>query len=311
MGTALTYARRYMLFTLVGIAGEDDLDAPDLNGALLHPDGSDARGQHAAPGIGPALPSDFANPAASIPTPTPTATSDYGRRKQVRSPRVLLSPDHSLALRENLISELKGFIDSDALTIWAQRILGLKNQLTTSDAQEVEAAFAAKLDELGNDGKAPFDPPETIARVAVGRDSKPATADGNTNFDGEPIPTSEKQNTHTSSMAIACQSESQPAEMHQLPAQLPSLPRSPSPHLARSFGCEIEIISSSWAPSLAWPAAVARRTRIILSSRSSGRLVAKLVMSLPYHCAVLTIANSISAATNAYGGNNSTSIRCQ
>src|SRR6476469_10370949 len=30
MGTALTYARRYALFTLVGIAGEDDLDTPDL-----------------------------------------------------------------------------------------------------------------------------------------------------------------------------------------------------------------------------------------------------------------------------------------
>src|ERR1700688_3566557 len=33
MGAALTYARRYALFTLVGIAGEDDLDAPDLKGA--------------------------------------------------------------------------------------------------------------------------------------------------------------------------------------------------------------------------------------------------------------------------------------
>ena len=32
MGAALTYARRYALFTLVGIAGEDDLDAPDLDG---------------------------------------------------------------------------------------------------------------------------------------------------------------------------------------------------------------------------------------------------------------------------------------
>jgi hypothetical protein len=31
MGAAQTYARRYALFTLVGIAGEDDLDAPDLN----------------------------------------------------------------------------------------------------------------------------------------------------------------------------------------------------------------------------------------------------------------------------------------
>src|SRR6266853_1191888 len=31
LGAALTYARRYALFTLVGIAGEDDLDAPDLD----------------------------------------------------------------------------------------------------------------------------------------------------------------------------------------------------------------------------------------------------------------------------------------
>src|ERR1700731_3545520 len=30
MGAALTYARRYALFALAGIAGEDDLDAPDL-----------------------------------------------------------------------------------------------------------------------------------------------------------------------------------------------------------------------------------------------------------------------------------------
>src|SRR6185437_5089033 len=33
LGAALTYARRYALFTLVGIAGEDDLDAPDLSAA--------------------------------------------------------------------------------------------------------------------------------------------------------------------------------------------------------------------------------------------------------------------------------------
>jgi ERF superfamily len=32
LGAALTYARRYALFTLVGIAGEDDLDAPNLVG---------------------------------------------------------------------------------------------------------------------------------------------------------------------------------------------------------------------------------------------------------------------------------------
>jgi hypothetical protein len=43
MGAALTYARRYALFALVGIAGEDDLDAPDLH--LAEP--VDARGAHA------------------------------------------------------------------------------------------------------------------------------------------------------------------------------------------------------------------------------------------------------------------------
>ena len=40
MGAALTYARRYALFTSVGIAGEDDLDAPDLNTSM--PGGSGA-----------------------------------------------------------------------------------------------------------------------------------------------------------------------------------------------------------------------------------------------------------------------------
>src|SRR5690349_14662905 len=37
MGAALTYARRYALFTLVGIAGEDDLDAPDLIARTIPP----------------------------------------------------------------------------------------------------------------------------------------------------------------------------------------------------------------------------------------------------------------------------------
>ena len=42
MGAALTYARRYALFALVGIAGEDDLDAPDLHVA----EPVDPRGAH-------------------------------------------------------------------------------------------------------------------------------------------------------------------------------------------------------------------------------------------------------------------------
>jgi len=38
MGAALIYARRYALFTLVGIAGEDDLDAPDLIDPVQQPE---------------------------------------------------------------------------------------------------------------------------------------------------------------------------------------------------------------------------------------------------------------------------------
>jgi hypothetical protein len=42
MGAALTYARRYALFTLVGIAGEDDLDAPDLISQTTPPSKADS-----------------------------------------------------------------------------------------------------------------------------------------------------------------------------------------------------------------------------------------------------------------------------
>ena len=49
VGAALTYGRRYALFALVGIAGEDDLDAPDLgadpNPAAELPRPSDDRRQ--------------------------------------------------------------------------------------------------------------------------------------------------------------------------------------------------------------------------------------------------------------------------
>src|SRR5436305_2773494 len=91
MGAALTYARRYALFTLVGIAGEDDLDAPDLNGALPHSAGSDIPNQHAAPDQGPASPPDAAIPVSF--EPKAAMTSDYGGRKPVRRPRVLLPVD--------------------------------------------------------------------------------------------------------------------------------------------------------------------------------------------------------------------------
>ena len=48
MGAALTYARRYALFTLVGIAGEDDLDATGLPVRLVDTKGLSV-GNGAAP----------------------------------------------------------------------------------------------------------------------------------------------------------------------------------------------------------------------------------------------------------------------
>src|SRR5262249_47185531 len=50
MGAALTYARRYALFTLVGIAGEDDLDAPSikLDGGTAGPSNPTSLNGHSA-----------------------------------------------------------------------------------------------------------------------------------------------------------------------------------------------------------------------------------------------------------------------
>ena len=57
MGAALTYARRYALFTLVGIAGEDDLDAPDLCDGRASPAPSAAERSFQAAGRSSRLPS--------------------------------------------------------------------------------------------------------------------------------------------------------------------------------------------------------------------------------------------------------------
>src|SRR6476620_2341038 len=75
MGAALTYARRYALFTLVGIAGEDDLDAPDLNGGmgvLPHPAASDGV-SHQLVGVAPGT--DLLANAAVIASSSPEAAS--------------------------------------------------------------------------------------------------------------------------------------------------------------------------------------------------------------------------------------------
>jgi hypothetical protein len=80
MGAALTYARRYAPFTLVGIAGEDDLGAPDLN--LPRPAGSDEAGQVViAEGPRSDLP-----PNAAVYVSSPLAPASLG---QFASPRTV------------------------------------------------------------------------------------------------------------------------------------------------------------------------------------------------------------------------------
>src|SRR4051794_4446154 len=104
MGAALTYARRYALFTLVGIAGEDDLDAPDLTGGLetlKRAVVTTEPGQHsAADAEAPASPA-IISLFAHRPVPPPPR-----RAGPVRLKRVILAPEDSLPLREQLIAEL-------------------------------------------------------------------------------------------------------------------------------------------------------------------------------------------------------------
>jgi hypothetical protein len=141
MGAALTYARRYALFTLVGIAGEDDLDAPDLkrglDGALPAPSTRDAPGTLAG----------SASPPSSS---AAAAAARSGRRKPVRPPRVILESQDSRSLREQLATEVRVITDLEALTAWAEKVLPATNQLVTSDAEAIEIAFATKLTELGS-----------------------------------------------------------------------------------------------------------------------------------------------------------------
>src|SRR3954447_1813456 len=90
MGAALTYARRYALFTLVGIAGEDDLDAPDLNGGLdtLQDAVGTEPGQDRAKAAG--VPASTAIISVFADRPIP---SHYSRRsRRLKPPRVVLDP---------------------------------------------------------------------------------------------------------------------------------------------------------------------------------------------------------------------------
>jgi ERF superfamily./Protein of unknown function (DUF968). len=135
MGAALTYARRYALFTLVGIAGEDDLDAPDLCAA---PPTTAARG------------------TGSGELRLPPRGDGNGRtRVAARTASTpVLSPDESTALRDRLLGEIAGLQSQESATNWAQGALAAKNRLSAEDAKLLEEAFEKRLSELLPSGNA-------------------------------------------------------------------------------------------------------------------------------------------------------------
>jgi hypothetical protein len=142
MGAALTYARRYALFTLVGIAGEDDLDAPDLTA----PAGQNAGTSESRLGNG-------SSHGGNVHTAAVCSGRHFGK-PMPPAPRPLLKPNQSEAQRDQLLAGLETLETPDAAAAWAHRILGAKNSLTGADAQRVEDAFRVKLESLV-DARAP------------------------------------------------------------------------------------------------------------------------------------------------------------
>ena len=94
MGAALTYARRYALFTLVGIAGEDDLDAPDL-GEGARADAANKGRAEAKDGV--AARSQRETEASA----RPAVSAHRPMEKAIRPPRIIPSPEQSARCATN------------------------------------------------------------------------------------------------------------------------------------------------------------------------------------------------------------------
>ena len=117
LGAAMTYARRYALFALIGIAGEDDLDAPDLDVASAVPSTVD---------VDP-LVEEAASPSAARPDPPREAP-------ETRS--------------ERLIVELQRIGSEEELWRWAYWRIAEKDALPRRLAAAVERSFAERVRDL-------------------------------------------------------------------------------------------------------------------------------------------------------------------
>ena len=132
MGAALTYARRYALFTLVGIAGEDDLDAPDLTD--LAPETKKLKTKNKS----------SANQDQQSPSDGPAGRGRESR-SGLESPHRQLSAALSASLRAELLREIEDLRAADDAALWAQRRLVAKNRLSAAEARQVEEAFTTKV----------------------------------------------------------------------------------------------------------------------------------------------------------------------
>jgi ERF superfamily len=144
MGAALTYARRYALFALVGIAGEDDLDAPDTAPepvAVVRIAEGESQNQQ-----------NIQN--------TPNVSND--KRRQCKP---LLAQDKSTMLSQQLIAEIRDLNSGEDLALWAHRRLPAKNTLLAEDARSVEVAYLTLLNAV--DEQPPNEPPSTKNALAA------------------------------------------------------------------------------------------------------------------------------------------------
>jgi hypothetical protein len=138
MGAALTYARRYALFTLVGIAGEDDLDAPDLP---------------ARPGDIPKAPPETGSANSRDIGGNGAGKSGHHKpqpagHKGPRISAVELIPEESASLLERLLAGVQALKSPEGALAWTCQAIAAKNSLTSADAQLLDDAFRAKLADL-------------------------------------------------------------------------------------------------------------------------------------------------------------------
>ena len=152
MGAALTYARRYALFTLVGIAGEDDLDAPDLATPTSQSEPEKPKTNREKLNGG------------RLSGAAPVAPR---HRQKINTAEPKLEAEASAALCDRLLAELKDLTSGDDAAIWAHRRLIEKNKLTDADAHRVEETFRARIKTLAVDGnEEPPSEPKERAQVA-------------------------------------------------------------------------------------------------------------------------------------------------